>query len=171
MKFGHRRIGRPGAGTGTRIADSNARASHQTTSHQTRGSVSTPSPKCILVVDDEDAIREVISETLELEGYRVEKAADGNEALLMVKATHPDAIVLDLMMPGMDGWTFLNQCRKDDRCGGTPVMVMSAYRRLGEVTRDLHVQACLEKPFDLDVFLKAIERLLLAPPVTHTDII
>jgi two-component system response regulator MprA len=130
--------------------------------------VSITSPKCILVVDDEESIRDVIAETLELEGYRVEKAADGREALLMVRATRPDAIVLDLMMPGMDGWTFLNQCRKDDLCGGTPVLVMSAYRKLGEITRELHVQACLEKPFDLDVFLRAIERLLPAAPVPNS---
>jgi len=129
--------------------------------------VSTTSSKCILVVDDEDAIRDVIAETLELEGYRVEKAADGNAALAMVKATQPDAIVLDLMMPGMDGWTFLKVCRRDDLCSCTPIMVMSAYRKLGEATRDLHVQACLEKPFDLDVFLRAIERLLRAAPVAR----
>jgi CheY-like chemotaxis protein len=126
--------------------------------------VSVSSPKCILVVDDEESIRDVIGETLELEGYRVEKAADGNAALVMLRASRPDAIVLDLMMPGMDGWTFLNQCRKDDLCGGTPVLVMSAYRKLSEITRELHVQACLEKPFDLDVFLKAIEQLLPAAP-------
>jgi len=127
--------------------------------------LSKTSTKCILVVDDEEAIREVIAETLEIEGYRVEKAADGNAALVMVKSAHPDAIVLDLMMPGMDGWTFLKQCRKDDLCECTPIMVMSAYRKLGEATRDLQVQACLEKPFDLEVFLKAIEQLLLAAPV------
>jgi two-component system response regulator MprA len=130
----------------------------------------TDSNNCILVVDDEDAIREVIAETLELEGYRVEKAADGIAALVMVKGTQPDGIVLVLMMPGMDGWTFLKQCRKDDLCACTPVMVMSAYRKLGDATHDLHVQACLEKPFDLDVFLKAIERLLLEAPVAHTRI-
>jgi two-component system response regulator MprA len=130
----------------------------------------TSSNKRILVVDDEDAIREVIAETLELEGYRVEKAADGNQALAMVKATHPDAIVLDLMMPGMDGWTFLKLCRTDELCIGTPIMVMSAYRKLADATRDLQVQACLEKPFDLDVFLKAIEQLLLAEPVSRTSI-
>jgi CheY-like chemotaxis protein len=130
--------------------------------------VSNISPKRILVVDDEESIREVICETLELEGYRVEKAADGREALAMVRTTQPDAIVLDLMMPGMDGWTFLKQCRKDELCDGTPVMVMSAYRRLEEITRELHVQACLEKPFDLDVFLRAIERLLSAAPGART---
>jgi two-component system OmpR family response regulator len=124
--------------------------------------------KCILVVDDEESIRDVIGETLELEGYRVEKAADGHAALLMLRASRPDAIVLDLMMPGMDGWTFLNHCRKDELCASTPVLVMSAYRKLGEITRELHVQACLEKPFDLDVFLQAIARLLPAAPSAPT---
>src|SRR6202011_4090367 len=133
--------------------------------------LSTPSSKCILVVDDEEAIREVIAETLELEGYRVEKAADGNAALVMVKVIPPDAIVLDLMMPGMDGWTFLKQCRKENLCSCTPVMVISAYRKLGEATADLQVQACLEKPFDLDVFLKAIERLLLVAPIARAPIL
>jgi two-component system chemotaxis response regulator CheY len=133
--------------------------------------VSNFSPKCILVVDDEDAIREVISETLELEGYHVEKAADGLQALRLVKTTHPDAIVLDLMMPVMDGWTFLEQCRNDKLCGGTPVMVISAYRKLGQITSDLQVHACLEKPFDLDVFLKAIKQMLLSDPVARSKTI
>jgi two-component system, OmpR family, response regulator MprA len=133
--------------------------------------LSNTSSKCILVVDDEEAIREVIAETLQFEGYRVEQAADGNAALVVVQSAHPDAIVLDLMMPGMDGWTFVKQCRKDDLCECTPIMVISAYRKLGEATRDLQVQACLEKPFDLDVFVNAIELLLRAAPVTrnHTN--
>ena len=86
----------------------------------------------------------------------------------MVRTTHPDAIVLDLMMPGMDGWAFLNQCRKDTPCRCTPVLVMSAYRKLGQIAGDLQVQACLEKPFDLEVFLKAVERLLLTDPIART---
>jgi two-component system chemotaxis response regulator CheY len=118
--------------------------------------------KCILVVDDEDAIREVVAETLELEGYRVERAHDGLQALGKLRASRPDAIILDLMMPVMDGWTFLQQCRSDEALGGTPVLVMSAYRRLAETARELHVP-CVSKPFDLDVFLAAVERLLGSP--------
>jgi two-component system chemotaxis response regulator CheY len=124
--------------------------------------VSQTKQKCILVVDDEDAIREVVAETLELEGYHVERAGDGEQALAKVKALHPDAVVLDLMMPVMDGWTFLQQCRGDEICHNTPVLVMSAYRRLAETARELHVP-CLAKPFDLDVFLAAVERLLGGP--------
>jgi two-component system, chemotaxis family, chemotaxis protein CheY len=115
--------------------------------------------KCILVVDDEDAIREVVAETLELEGYHVERAHDGQQGLAKLRASRPDAVILDLMMPVMDGWTFLQQCRNDDECRGTPVLVMSAYRRLAETARELRVP-CVAKPFDLDIFLTAVERLL-----------
>jgi CheY-like chemotaxis protein len=120
------------------------------------------SQKCILVVDDEDAIREVVAETLELEGYHVECAGDGRQALAKLKVTRPDAIVLDLMMPGMDGWTFLQHFRREGLAESTPVLVMSAYRRLAETARELHVP-CVSKPFDLDAFLAAVERLLDTP--------
>jgi CheY-like chemotaxis protein len=129
--------------------------------------LSLSSPKCILVVDDEESIRDVIGETLELEGYRVAKAANGRAALILIKASRPDAIVLDLMMPGMDGWGFLEVCRTDELCASTPILVISAYRKLAEIASSLGVQACLEKPFDLDVFLRAIERLLAAPPAPN----
>jgi len=119
--------------------------------------------KCILVVDDEDAIREVVAETLELEGYRVERAGDGRQALAKLRATRPDAIVLDLMMPGMDGWTFLQHFRGEAPGATTPVLVMSAYRRLAETARELHVP-CVAKPFDLDAFLAVVERLLDSGP-------
>jgi two-component system chemotaxis response regulator CheY len=115
--------------------------------------------KCILVVDDEDAIREAVAETLELEGYHVERAHDGLQALIKLRASRPDAIVLDLMMPVMDGWTFLRHLREEPLASGTPVVVMSAYRMLESTAPDLEVQAWLPKPFDLDVLLVTVERL------------
>jgi len=118
-------------------------------------------PKCILVVDDDDTVREAIAETLVLEGYTVESAADGLQALEKVKRTPPDAIVLDLMMPVMDGWTFLEQCRRERLCPDTPILVTSAVRRLEEMAAELHVQACLAKPFDLEELLAVVERLLV----------
>ena len=116
--------------------------------------------KCILVVDDDDAVREAIAETLEYGGYSVESAADGLQALAKVKAALPDAIVLDLMMPVMDGWAFLERCRKEDLCSDTPILLTSAVRQLEETARELRVQACLSKPFDLDELLLVVGRLL-----------
>jgi two-component system chemotaxis response regulator CheY len=120
----------------------------------------TRSSKCILVVDDDDAVRGAIAETLELEGYSVESAADGLQALEKIKLTPPDAIVLDLMMPVMDGWTFMERCRKEHLCSGTPVLVTSAVRRLEEKAAGMHVDACLAKPFDLDELLALVAQLL-----------
>jgi two-component system, chemotaxis family, chemotaxis protein CheY len=117
-------------------------------------------PKCILVVDDDDAVREAIAETLESAGYSVESAADGLQALEKVKTALPDAIVLDLMMPVMDGWAFLDRCRKQDLCADTPILLTSAVQRLEETALELHVQACLPKPFDLDELLTIVEHLL-----------
>ena len=81
--------------------------------------MSEASPKCILVVEDAEPNRDLIAETLDRAGYRVESAADGLQAREKVRATRPDVIVLDLMMPVMDGWTFLQQFRKYPEYSGT----------------------------------------------------
>jgi CheY-like chemotaxis protein len=118
------------------------------------------SSKRVLVVDDDDAIRLTVADALQDEGYQVATATNGQEALAQVETTQPDAIVLDLMMPIMDGWGFLEACRQRELCVGIPVVVMSAYRRLTETAPDLKVRACIAKPFELDVLLGAVERLL-----------
>ena|SRR5688572_5266739 len=78
-------------------------------------------PKCVLAVDDDDNIRVLVGEILKLKGYRVEMAREGLQALAKMASTQPDALVLDLMMPVIDGWTFLERCRADHLCGGMPV--------------------------------------------------
>jgi CheY-like chemotaxis protein len=119
-----------------------------------------PNPKYILVVEDEPAIREAVADSLEFEGYRVDMAADGLQALAKVRATRPDAIVLDLMMPIMDGWTFLQHLRLDPQCGSTPVLVISAFRKIEETAPELQVQGWLTKPFDLNVLLGTVAGIL-----------
>jgi CheY-like chemotaxis protein len=119
-----------------------------------------PEPKRVLVVDDEDAIRLTVADALDMEGYDVITATNGAEALAQVRTARPDAIVLDLMMPVMNGWEFLEACRREELCAGTPVLVMSAYRYLVKTAPELRANACIAKPFDLDVLLGAIERLM-----------
>jgi two-component system, chemotaxis family, chemotaxis protein CheY len=118
------------------------------------------SSKRVLVVDDDDAIRLTVADALQDEGYQVMTATNGREALAQIESGPPDAIVLDLMMPIMDGWGFLEACRARELCQGIPVLVMSAYRRLTETAPELKVRACIAKPFELDVLLGAVERLL-----------
>ena len=117
-------------------------------------------PKRVLVVDDDDGIRAAVAEVLDFEGYDVVTARNGAEALEQIRTARPDAVVLDLMMHVMDGWKFMEVCRKEELCDGTPVLVMSAYRNLAETAPNLGANACIAKPFDLDVLIGAVERLI-----------
>jgi CheY-like chemotaxis protein len=112
----------------------------------------------ILVIDDDDIIRGTLAEALELDGYAVDVARNGAEAIRIVRERAPNGILLDLMMPVMTGWQFLKECRAEQLCAGTPIVVMSAYSKLPDEAASLGVSGCIAKPFDLDVLLGAIER-------------
>jgi CheY-like chemotaxis protein len=111
----------------------------------------------VLVVDDDEAIRAAVAEILQLCGYEVVVAADGQEAveLLEAEAIVPKAIVLDLMMPRMDGWSFLGRLRGDPRFQDLPVVVTSAFA--GELPDG--ADAWLPKPFDPMQLDRAVARL------------
>jgi len=114
----------------------------------------------VLVVDDDVTIRSTVAEALELEGYFVQRASNGAEALALVREQRPGAIVLDLMMPVMDGWAFIEHCRLEPACQGTPILVISAHRDLPRDAETLGVNGCIAKPFDLDVLVGAVDRLV-----------
>ncbi|MBV9579468.1 MAG: response regulator [Chloroflexi bacterium] len=103
-------------------------------------------------------IRETVAEALQLDGFNVETARNGAEALAVVRERPPSGILLDLMMPIMTGWQFLERCQANQLCLGVPIVVMSAYSKLPEEAARLGVKGCIAKPFDLDVLLGAIER-------------
>ena len=112
----------------------------------------------ILVVDDDETIRETVAEALELDGFRVDTARNGAEALDRVLKEPPSGIILDLMMPVMTGWQFLERCRANGLCNGVPIVIMSAYSKLPEEAATLGVKGCIAKPFDLDLLVGAIDR-------------
>ena len=117
--------------------------------------------KRVLVVEDEAAIRMVVADALGDEGYEVLTATNGAEALEVVRASEPHAVVLDLMMPVLDGWGFLEACRQERLCAETRVLVVSAYRKLAEAApEELHAHDFLAKPFELDTLLGAVARLV-----------
>ena len=113
--------------------------------------------KRVLVVDDDDATREAVRTILELSDYQVDTATDGAEALEKVRANRPDAVLLDLMMPVMDGWTFMEACRNDPACVKLPVLVLSAARNASESAAMLGTRGCVLKPFDIRELLDAVE--------------
>jgi two-component system alkaline phosphatase synthesis response regulator PhoP len=80
----------------------------------------------VLVVDDEDDIRELCRVNLEFEGYEVIDAADGEAALQLARRERPDIIFLDLMMPKMDGWDVLRHLKEDDTTADIPVILLTA---------------------------------------------
>jgi two-component system, OmpR family, response regulator MprA len=113
----------------------------------------------ILVVDDEKAIRELLCRILTIAGYDVEAAADGSEALERILARRPDLILLDLMMPVLDGWSVLDRLR--DQADPPPVIVVSAYLDRGRAVA-AGASGYLNKPFRAAELIEACERVL--PP-------
>ena len=113
----------------------------------------------ILVVDDDPSIQGFLAEALADEGYGVRTAANGREALAVLRAWRPDLILLDLMMPEMDGWAFRAEQRLMPGVADVPVIVLSAARDLDARTRELEPAQVFSKPFDLEALLGTIERL------------
>jgi CheY-like chemotaxis protein len=121
----------------------------------------------ILVVEDDPAIRGLVTDLLRDDGYDVIEATNGIEALESVARRCPDLIVLDLMMPMMNGWQFVEECHRQSVCDQVPIVVTSASHdlpRTAERLRSLGVKTSLAKPFDVDALLALVERYVpLAP--------
>jgi CheY-like chemotaxis protein len=111
----------------------------------------------VLVVDDDPDIRAFVELALEDEGYEVASAVDG-EALVQAREQHPDVILLDLMMPGMDGVEVSRRLRDDPATAAIPVIVMSAHDRIRALAAQMAVQDRLPKPFQIDQMYATVAR-------------
>ncbi|MDG9702989.1 response regulator transcription factor [Streptomyces sp. DH37] len=114
----------------------------------------------VLIVDDEPAVREALRRSLAFEGYGTELAADGLEALRQVEAYRPDLVILDVLMPRMDGLTAARRMRAN---GATvPVLMLTARDTVGDRVTGLDAGAddYLVKPFELDELLARVRALL-----------
>jgi CheY-like chemotaxis protein len=110
----------------------------------------------ILLIDDEDAIRQVLSLALEFEGYQVFTASNGEEGLrTLQRIPRPDLILLDLMMPVMDGWEFLEAIKKDTAFSDIPVVIVTASRKSDEIKG---AAAVIEKPVGLNELFRVAGR-------------
>jgi len=114
----------------------------------------------VLVVDDEPDLRDLVALTLADEGFDVDVARDGREALERIAARAPDLMLLDMMMPVMDGRAL---CRALEATGPLPPMVvMTAADHVAQCARELGAVGWLAKPFDIDELVIAIRRGLEA---------
>jgi DNA-binding response OmpR family regulator len=110
----------------------------------------------VLVVDDDPAIRGLVADALRLEGYSVDLAAHGREALDAMRARKPATVVLDLMMPVMDGFSFMEACHQERLCADVPIVVISAVQDALKRIDEVPVHACIAKPFDLDELVRTV---------------
>lgn len=108
-------------------------------------------------------IREALQTALEDAGLTVRTADHGRAALDTLDAWSPDLILLDLMMPVMDGWTFREAQRARPAAAHIPVIVLSAARNLAEVAESLRPAQVIRKPFDLEEVIAAVFRALHGP--------
>jgi len=119
----------------------------------------------ILLVEDEATLRETLAYNLTQEGYQVAKSGDGAEALEMARADKYDLIVLDIMLPGLDGLSFCRILRKEQ---ATPIIMLTA--RGGEVDRIIGLESGADdyivKPFSLGEFLARVRAVLRRAPYT-----
>ena len=109
----------------------------------------------VLIVEDDDDLREMMAQLLSLEGFTTATVANGREALSYLQAAEPpQVILLDLMMPVMDGWEFRRQQQADPSLAPVPVIVLSALDP--SRTADLEANAFLKKPLDFDRLLALV---------------
>ncbi len=112
----------------------------------------------ILVVDDDQAMRNMLETVLLDEGYLVILARNGKEGLELVSKQRPALVLLDLMMPVMDGWQFLEAIKQIPEFQDLPVLLLSASRQLASTAKENAVKAFLPKPFELVKLLAYIDQ-------------
>ena len=111
----------------------------------------------ILIVEDDADLREMMAQLLTLEGFRASTVANGREALeYLSQGDKPDVILLDLMMPVMDGWEFRRQQQASDDLSKVPVIVLSALDQTRAA--DVNAVAFLKKPLDFDRLLELVRQ-------------
>jgi DNA-binding response OmpR family regulator len=118
--------------------------------------------KKILIVDDEPNIVMTLEYTFKKSNYEVFIARDGQEALDILKTNYPDVIILDIMMPMVDGFATLEQIRKDENLQHTKVMFLSAKNKESDIEKGLALgaDAYMTKPFSIKKVVEKVEELL-----------
>jgi two-component system, OmpR family, response regulator VicR len=119
--------------------------------------------KCILCVEDEPEMIDLIRLILGRRGFEVKGATGGVEGLKMVREQHPDLILLDLMMPDMDGWEVYQQIKADEKTRDIPVIVVTAKAQSIDKVLGLHIAKVddyIAKPFSPQDLLNSVERVL-----------
>jgi two-component system cell cycle response regulator DivK len=118
--------------------------------------------KTILIAEDNPTNRELLRELLEIRGYTVAEARDGQEALAMVEQTPPDILLLDIGMPQLDGFGVVRKLRENPRFASLPVVAVTAYAMQGDREKILNsgFDGYLSKPVNSASLVQELDRLL-----------
>ena len=118
--------------------------------------------RTVLVVDDDTNLRDLIDTLLRRAGYRVLTAADAATAQVRIRTCATDLVIMDLALPGMDGFTFLDQLKRDPATQALPVLIVSAHSDIEWQARSAELGAAgfVSKPFHVSDLVAAVERIL-----------
>lgn len=116
----------------------------------------------ILVIDDDKAINELIKINLELQGYKIVQAYNGTEGFALAKQEYPELIVLDVMMPEVDGYTVAQRIRQSEEISDTPIIMLTALSELNNKVNgfNIGVDDYLTKPFEVEELIVRVRALL-----------
>jgi two-component system chemotaxis response regulator CheY len=117
--------------------------------------------RAVLIVEDEQPIREVIADVLQERGFHAFRAANGAEALNLLDTVQPDVMVLDLLMPVMHGWAFMESYIEKTDGRLIPIVVVSVNPALPRSFNRLGVRSVVAKPFDVEALVDAVEQAVL----------
>ncbi len=119
------------------------------------------SSRKVLVVDDDEHILRSLAQYLELEEFSVKTASGGAEALALVESDRPDLVVLDVMMPEMDGFEVLENLRRKPETEKLPVIMLTARDQHGDILKgyQMGVSSYMVKPFNLDELVEVINQV------------
>jgi len=126
-----------------------------------------PASKLVLIVDDDEAVRDLIEFVVKKEGFRIDKACDGEDALQKVRKLSPDLILLDLMLPKFGGFEILRELQSDETVNIPIIIITGRYteRSTSEMIRqEPNVKDFIEKPLKPQVMLSSIHRILKTRP-------
>jgi DNA-binding response OmpR family regulator len=116
--------------------------------------------KHILIVDDDINAVALLQKRLEVSGYRVTSAADGLSGLKAFSEDRPDLAIIDVVMPGLDGYSLVREIKADVSCQEIPLMVVTAKGDLSDLFRMEGISVIMEKPFKVEDILKKIRALI-----------
>jgi two-component system, chemotaxis family, chemotaxis protein CheY len=117
-------------------------------------------PPLVLVVEDDEVIRDVVTDVLDDRGFRIAAASNGSEALDRLDTELPDVLVLDLLMPVMHGWAFMENYFRKTNGAQIPIVVLSVNPVLPRSYDRFGVRRCLGKPFQVEDLVEAVEGAL-----------